>query len=64
MRACYPDQEGFVERDGVKIFYEVFGKGDPTVLLLPTWSIVHSRIWKIQVPYLTRLRTGPLHHTG
>ena len=25
MRAGYPDIEGFVERDGVKIGYEVFG---------------------------------------
>ncbi len=54
MRARYPDQEGFVERDGVRIFYEVFGTGEPTVLLLPAWSIVHSRIWKAQIPYLAR----------
>ena len=54
MRARYPDQEGFIERNGVRIFYEVFGTGDPTVLLLPTWSIIHSRIWKAQVPYLAR----------
>ena len=54
MRARYPEQEGFVERDGVKIFYEVFGAGEPTVLLLPPWSIVHSRLWKAQVPYLAR----------
>ncbi len=54
MRARYPDQEGFIERDGVRIFYEVFGTGEPTVLLLPTWSIVHSRIWKAQIPYLAR----------
>jgi pimeloyl-ACP methyl ester carboxylesterase/predicted glycosyltransferase len=53
-RARYPDEEGFVERDGVRIFYEVYGHGDPTVLLLPTWSIVHSRQWKMQVPYLAR----------
>ncbi len=26
----------------------------PTVLLLPTWSIIHSRQWKFQVPYLAR----------
>ena len=51
MRAHSPEQEGFVERDGVRIFYEVFGTGDPAVLLLPTWSIVHSRIWKMQVPF-------------
>jgi pimeloyl-ACP methyl ester carboxylesterase/predicted glycosyltransferase len=54
MRARYPDQEGFIERDGVRIFYEVFGVGDPTVLLLPAWSIVHSRLWKAQIPYLAR----------
>src|SRR5260221_10462991 len=54
MRARYPDQEGFVERGDVRIFYEVFGTGEPTVLLLPTWSILHSRLWKAQVPYLAR----------
>jgi pimeloyl-ACP methyl ester carboxylesterase len=53
-RARYPDEEGFVERDGVRLFYEVYGSGEPTVLLLPTWSIVHSRHWKMQVPYLAR----------
>src|SRR5713226_1388630 len=54
MRARYPEQDVFVERNGVNIFYEVFGTGEPTVLLLPTWSILHSRFWKAQVPYLAR----------
>jgi pimeloyl-ACP methyl ester carboxylesterase/predicted glycosyltransferase len=54
MRARHPDSEGFVERDGVKVHYEVFGDGEPTVLLLPTWTYVHSRVWKAQVPYLAR----------
>jgi pimeloyl-ACP methyl ester carboxylesterase/predicted glycosyltransferase len=54
MRACQPIHDGYVERDGVKIFYEVFGAGEPTVLLLPTWSIIHSRQWKMQIPYLSR----------
>jgi pimeloyl-ACP methyl ester carboxylesterase/predicted glycosyltransferase len=58
MRAREPDREGYVERDGVRIFYEVFGEeqhtAGPTVLLLPTWSIIHSRFWKVQVPYLAR----------
>jgi pimeloyl-ACP methyl ester carboxylesterase/predicted glycosyltransferase len=54
MRACQPALDGYVERDGVKVFYEVFGDGEPTVLLLPAWSIVHSRLWKAQVPYLAR----------
>lgn len=54
MRARYPDAKGYVERNGVRIFYEVFGAGEQTVLLLPTWSIVHARFWKAQVPYLAR----------
>ena len=29
MRARYPDAEGFIERDGVKVGYEVFGSGEP-----------------------------------
>ena len=53
-RARYPDAEGYVERDGVRLFWERYGDGDTTVFLLPTWSIVHSRHWKAQVPYLAR----------
>ena len=53
-RARYPDQEGCLERDGVRMFYEVYGTGEPTVFLLPTWSVVHSRHWKMQIPYLAR----------
>jgi pimeloyl-ACP methyl ester carboxylesterase/predicted glycosyltransferase len=53
-RAAYPVAEGYVERDGVRVFYEVYGSGEPTVLLLPTWSIIHSRHWKMQIPYLAR----------
>ena len=53
-RAHYPEATGFVERDGVRVFYEVYGSGDPTVLLLPTWSIIHSRFWKFQIPDLAR----------
>src|SRR5689334_8415248 len=53
-RARYPDEEGFIERDGVRVFWESYGQGDQTLLLLPAWSIVHSRIWKAQIPYLSR----------
>jgi pimeloyl-ACP methyl ester carboxylesterase/predicted glycosyltransferase len=53
-RARYPDTEAFVERDGVRVFYEVYGDGDRTAVLLPTWSLVHSRTWKAQIPYLAR----------
>jgi len=54
MRGRYPDTEGDVHRGGVKIHYEVFGDGPRTLLLLPTWSIIHSRHWKGQVPYFAR----------
>jgi pimeloyl-ACP methyl ester carboxylesterase/predicted glycosyltransferase len=53
-RARYPDESGYVERDGVRLHWEVYGSGEPTVLLLPTWSIIHSRHWKMQIPYLAR----------
>jgi len=53
-RARYPDETGYAERDGVRVFYEVYGSADPTIFLLPTWSIVHSRFWKGQIPYLAR----------
>jgi pimeloyl-ACP methyl ester carboxylesterase len=53
-RARYPDEEGFVERQGVRVFWERYGDGEPTFLLLPTWTIIHSRHWKAQIPYLAR----------
>lgn len=54
MRAVDPDLSGYVDRDGVSLGYEVFGSGDPTILLMPTWTIIHSRFWKMQVAYLSR----------
>jgi len=54
-RACDPDVEGVAVRDGVRLAYEVYGAGNtPTVLLMPTWSILPSRFWKAQVGYLAR----------
>ena len=53
-RARYPDEEGYAERDGVRVFWERYGEGEPTILLPPTWEIVHSRFWKGQIPYLAR----------
>jgi len=53
-RARYPEAQGYVERDDQRIFYEVYGDGDETVFLLPTWSLVHSRHWKMQISYLAR----------
>ena len=42
-RARYPDAEGYLDRDGVRVFYEAYGAGEPTILLLPSWEITHSR---------------------
>jgi pimeloyl-ACP methyl ester carboxylesterase/predicted glycosyltransferase len=53
-RARYPDQTGYIERDGVRVFYEVYGTGSRTILFCPTWTLVHSRVWKMQIPYFAR----------
>lgn len=53
MRAKLPDTEGFVEREGVKLFYEIYGDGPETMFFPPTWAIVHSRIYKAQLPYFS-----------
>ena len=54
-RARYPDAEGYASRqDGTRIFYEVYGSGDRTIVFVPPWAIVHSRLWKAQIPYFAR----------
>lgn len=47
-----PRQEGAIERNGVRIAFQVFGEGVRSLLLLPTWPIVHSDFWRAQVPHL------------
>jgi pimeloyl-ACP methyl ester carboxylesterase/UDP:flavonoid glycosyltransferase YjiC (YdhE family) len=54
MRARLPDESGYVVNAGVRIHYEVHGSGYPAILLLPTWAIVDSQHWKMQVPFLAR----------
>src|SRR5579859_2325519 len=55
MRARLPDQSGYaVNRDGLRVYFEVFGNGDKTVVLMPCYPISHSRMWKAQVHYLAR----------
>src|SRR5258707_3853500 len=53
MRAKLPSEEGFVERGGVKLHYEIYGDGADTLVFLPPWSIVHSRVYKAQLPYFS-----------
>ena len=52
--ARLPDSQGTIERDGVRVHWEAYGHDGPPILLLPTWSIAHSRHWKAQIPYLSR----------
>ncbi len=54
MRAREPDEQGYVDRDGVRVAYESFGDAPTTVLFPPVDTIVDSRVWKGQVPYLSR----------
>lgn len=53
MRAALPQATGTVDRDGVKLHYEIYGEGTRTILFVPTWSLIHSRSWKAQVPYFS-----------
>lgn len=57
MRAREPDRVGTIERDGVRVGYEVFEgptSAAATIVLLTSWAIVHMRQWKAQVPFLAR----------
>jgi pimeloyl-ACP methyl ester carboxylesterase/predicted glycosyltransferase len=54
-RARQPDSTGYAtSRDGLRLYYEVFGTGTKTIVLLPANPISHSRLWKAQVHYLAR----------
>ena len=50
-RARYPDEQGYVERDGVSVFWERYGDGEPTVLL-PADLVDHpfAHLGRSQVP--------------
>jgi pimeloyl-ACP methyl ester carboxylesterase len=53
-RARYPDVHGTLDRDGVRLYWERYGSGEPAILFLPGWEIVHSRLWKCQIAYFAR----------
>jgi len=54
-RARLPVRSGLAEgSDGVRLAWEEFGGGDPTILLLPSAPIIHSRQWKAQIHFLSR----------
>jgi pimeloyl-ACP methyl ester carboxylesterase/predicted glycosyltransferase len=58
MRAKLPDRQGYAEHNGNRIHYEVYGPsmqggGPQTMVFVPPWSIVHSRVYKAQIPYFS-----------
>ena len=72
VRARDPDHEGFVERDGVNVGYELYGEGGTAAFLVPASPITHARSWKGLIPFLSRHvtcrhhrrpRHGPLRPT-
>ena len=54
MRARQPDPAGYVQRDGVRVHYEVYGDGPHPIVFMPADTIVDARMWKAQVAYLAR----------
>ena len=53
MRARNPDRESYIERDGVRVWYEVYGDAETTIMLFPGWALP-LRAWKAQIAYLPR----------
>lgn len=54
-RARLPIRSGLAAgADGVRIAWDEYGSGEPTIVLLPSAPIVHSRQWKAQIHFLSR----------
>jgi pimeloyl-ACP methyl ester carboxylesterase len=54
-RARLPVRSGLAAGDdGVRIAWEEFRAGEPTIVLLPSAPIIHSRQWKAQIHFLSR----------
>lgn len=49
-----PSRQGYVERDGVKCWYAVWGNEGPWVAFAPIYQVAHSQMLKTTVPYLSR----------
>jgi pimeloyl-ACP methyl ester carboxylesterase len=52
LRNLQPVATGSILRDGLRVVWQEFGSGVESVLLMPTWSIVHTDFWRHQVPVL------------
>lgn len=49
-----PVHEGCIERDGVRIWYAVWGDSGPWIAFAPPFQVTHSQMLKGTVPYLSR----------
>ena len=49
-----PVREGFALRNGVKLWYAVWGDSGPWIAFAPPFQIVHSQVLKATVPYLSQ----------
>ena len=38
----------------MRVRWERWGDGEQAILFLPTWSIVHARVWKAQLPWFAQ----------
>jgi len=47
-----PSHDGYVERNGVKSWYAVYGESGPWIAFAPTFQVAHSQLLKATVPYL------------
>src|SRR6266699_5430175 len=49
-----PIRDGFVERDGVRTYFAVWGESGPSIVFAPLFQIVHMQALKATVPYLSQ----------
>jgi pimeloyl-ACP methyl ester carboxylesterase/predicted glycosyltransferase len=49
-----PARDGYVERDGVKSWYAVWGESGPWIAFAPIFQITHSQVLKTTAPYLSQ----------
>jgi pimeloyl-ACP methyl ester carboxylesterase/predicted glycosyltransferase len=52
-RTVEPAAQGFVDRDGVRIWYAVWGDDGPWIAFAPIYQITHSQVLKATAPYLS-----------
>jgi pimeloyl-ACP methyl ester carboxylesterase/predicted glycosyltransferase len=49
-----PVRDGYLERNGVKIWYALWGDSGPWIAFAPSFQIVHTQMLKATVPYLSQ----------